>query len=202
MTQPKEWTLEGTYFETCNCEVVCPCYFLSPPTGGDCTLLIGWHIDKGNSRDVTLDGLNVALAVDSPGHMAEVKWQAALYLDDKATNSQRDELTKIFAGQAGGHLAVMCSQIGELLGVKSVSIDYRAEGKRRSLRIPNVAEAEIEAIEGRGGDVTVNNHPDAVAPGQPGVIAKSKRLTYRDYGLDWEISDKSGTYSAFAYQGP
>lgn len=198
-----KWNLEGTYFESCNCEAACPCVFLSPPTTGECTALVGWHIDKGDFDDVTLNGLNVVLAVHSPGHMAQVKWKAALYLDERATQAQKDALAQIFAGQAGGHPAAMTSFVGQVLGVKSVAIDYRAEGKRRSLRIPNVAEAEIEALAGQGGaEITISNHPLSVAPGQPAVVAKSKRLTYSDYGFHWEVTEKNGYYSAFAYQGP
>ena len=32
-----------------------------------------------------LSGLNVALAVHSPGSMIEVPWRVALYLDERAT---------------------------------------------------------------------------------------------------------------------
>ncbi|MBI3680386.1 MAG: DUF1326 domain-containing protein [Acidobacteria bacterium] len=38
----------------------CPCIFLSPPTEGDCTAVVGWHIDTGNLGAVDLAGLNVA----------------------------------------------------------------------------------------------------------------------------------------------
>jgi len=38
-----------------------------------------------------------------------------------------------------------------------------------------------------------------VAPGIPTVVARSKRLSYRDYGYEWEISGKNGFYSAFHY---
>ncbi|MBN4056073.1 DUF1326 domain-containing protein, partial [bacterium AH-315-J23] len=41
------WTLDGQYFEACNCDAACPCVFLSPPTTGECTVIIGWHIQKG-----------------------------------------------------------------------------------------------------------------------------------------------------------
>ena len=99
----KKWSLTGSYFEACNCKVACPCIFLSPPTEGDCTALVGWHIDKGSFDDVKLDGLNVALAVYSPGTMVETKWKAALYFDDKASEEQKNRLMQIFTGQAGGH---------------------------------------------------------------------------------------------------
>lgn len=197
-----EWKLDGTYFEACNCDVACPCVFLSPPTPEDCTVLVGWHINQGKFGDVALDGLNVALAVHSPGHMVEVKWKAALYLDEKADEDQKQALTQIFAGQAGGHPARLGAHIGEVLGVKSVAIDYQANGKRRSIQIADVAEAEIEAIEGQGGaEVTIENHPLCIAPGYPAVTAKSKKFSYQDYGLQWQISEKNGFFSPFKYQG-
>jgi hypothetical protein len=196
------WNLKGTYFETCNCNVACPCVFLSPPTEGECRVLIAWHVDQGKDGEVALDGLNVAMAIIAPGTMVETKWRAALYLDERASDAQKQALTRIFAGQAGGHPAALASFVEDVLGVASVKIDYRAEGKRRSLAIPNIADAEIEAIEGQaGGDVTVSGHPLCVAPGEPAVVAKSKRLDYTDHGMRWTISDCNGFYSPFAYQG-
>lgn len=198
----EKWSLTGTYFESCNCDVACPCVFLSPPTTGDCTVLVGWHVDKGNYGNVKLDGLNVALAVHSPGHMATTKWQAALYFDGKAAEAQTNALMQIFTGQAGGHPAVLVSFVGEVLGAKSVEIDFRANGKHRSLKIANVAEVEIDAISGAGGaDVTVSGHPLAIAPGYAATAAKSKKLSYHDYGLQWEVSEKNGFFSPFLYQG-
>lgn len=197
----EEWKLEGTYFETCNCEAACPCVFLSPPTEGDCTVLLAWHVDMGHFGDVSLDGLNVALAVDSPGHMVETKWKAALYLDEEASEEQRQALTKIFAGQAGGHPARLAEHIGEVLGVATVPIDYRAEGKRYSVRVGRVGEAVIEAIEGPEGDVTISGHPLAIAPGFPVVAARSERMRYQDHGYDWELSGRTGFYSPFRYAG-
>lgn len=197
----EKWSLAGTYFEACNCDVACPCVFLSPPTTGDCTVLVAWHIDKGSYGNVALDGLNMALAVHSPGHMATTKWQAALYFDRKAAEAQKNALMQIFTGQAGGHPAALVSFVGEVLGAKSVGIDYHSNGKQRSLKIADVAEAEIEAITGAGGaDVTVSGHPLAIAPGFPTMVAKSKKLSYHDYGMQWEISEKNGFFSPFAYQ--
>jgi hypothetical protein len=146
-----QWELTGTYFESCNCDAACPCIFLGPPTRGDCTLLVAWHIDQGHFGDTRLNGLNAVLAVYSPGHMLQTKWKAALYVDERATQEQSDSLSKIFAGQAGGHLANVAACVGEVLGVKAVPIDYRAEGKRRSISINGLADLEIEAVTGQNG---------------------------------------------------
>jgi len=196
------WNLKGTYFETCNCDVACPCVFLSPPTEGECRVLIAWHVDQGKDGEVALDDLNVAMAITAPGTMVETKWRAALYLDQRASDPQKQALTRIFGGQAGGHPAALASFVEDVLGVASVRIDYRAEGKKRSLAIPDVVSAEIEAIEGQaGGEVTISGHPLCVAPGEPAVVAKSKRLDYTDHHMSWTISDSNGFYSPFAYQG-
>lgn len=196
-----QWKVEGTYFEACSCEAACPCVFTSPPTDGKCDALIGWHIDKGNFGDTRLDGLKIAMFAHAPGHMLQGAWQVALYLDEGADATQREALAQIYSGQAGGHLAGLAPLIGEVLGVKSASIDYSEDGKKRSLKIAGLAEMEIEALEGQGGkDVTLGNVPFTAVPDFPAVVGKSKRLKFRDHGFDVEISQKNGFYSPFAYQ--
>src|SRR6516225_11714661 len=104
---PISWKVAGSYFETCSCDVACPCIFLSPPTNGQCTAMLAWHIDQGRFGDTALDGLNAVVTIYSPGHMMEGKWKIALYLDDKGSQAQQDALAQIFSGQAGGHLAAL-----------------------------------------------------------------------------------------------
>jgi hypothetical protein len=107
----------------------------------------------------------------------------------------------VFSGQAGGHLAGLAPLIGEVLGVKAAPIEYRSEGKRRSLRLGDVANAEIDGLPGHdGGDVTIGNHPFGVVPGFPAVVAKSKQMRFGDYGLKLEVTNKNGFFSPFAYQ--
>jgi len=194
------WKLEGTYFEACNCEAACPCVFLSPPTQGYCQAVLGWHIDKGQSNGVSLDGLNVAMAVLSPGKMHEVKWSVALYTDSRASEAQTAELTKIFAGQAGGHPAALASHVEKVLGAASVEIDFQQRDKTFSLKIPKIADVEIAAIGGQGGgDVVLQGHPLAVSPAQPATIARSTKLSYEDHGMSWSEAEKNGIFAPFSY---
>ena len=197
----EQWKLEGTYFESCNCDVGCPCIMLSDPTQGDCTLLVAWHIDAGRFGDVQLDGLNVAMSVYTPGNMAKNRdWKAALYLDESASEAQAQALTAIFGGQSGGHFAALGNHIEEVLGGTSLAMDYQIDGKTRRLRMANIAEVEIEAIQGQGGaEVTIDNQPLCIAPGQSVVVSQSKKLSYNDHGFSWELSSKAGFYSPFNY---
>jgi hypothetical protein len=200
---PSKWNLTGTYFEACNCNVACPCVFTSDPTYGNCTVLLAWHIERGKHGDVALDGLNTSLAIYSPGNMLKTKWDVALYIDEKASPAQRDALTKIFGGQSGGEPAALGPLIGKVLGVKHVPITYQAKGKERSMRIPNIAEMEVVAVDGQGGKlVTIENEPLTAVPNQTTVVARSKKLSYHDHGLNWDITGKNGFYSPFSFKGP
>ena len=152
---------------------------------------------------MNLSGLNVVLAVHSPGRMIDVQWRVALYLDERATEEQAGALGQIFGGQAGGHFAVLGQHIGEVAGVSNVPIEYKAEGKSRSLKVGNVAEMDIEAIAGGGGaEVKISGNPLGIVPGEPMVGARSGKLSYHDHGMDWELSGKNGFYSPFKYSGP
>ena len=201
MSETKSWKVQGSYFETCNCETACPCVWLKPPTEGNCKLLVAWHIEQGHLDDRTLDGLNVALACYSPGHMKDGNWQAALYVDERANDQQFDAIVQIFSGQQGGHPAILMSFVTEVLGMKRVKIDYQEQGGQRRLVIPDIAQAEIESIEGiTGGQTTISNPPLCVVTSHPTVVARSKNYRYKDYDKDWTFSERNGYFSEFVYQ--
>ncbi len=196
------WNVSGSYFESCNCDSACPCVFLSPPTTGECTALLGWHIDDGEHEGLRLDGLNVALAVHSPGHMAQTPWRVALYLDEQGSEEQQGALGAIFSGAAGGHPAVLAGHIGEVLGVATAPITFEGTNGSRAMRVGEVADVKITALAGQGGaQVTIANHPLAVAPGKELVASKADHLRFTDHGYEWELSDSNGFFSPFAYNG-
>ncbi|TME94183.1 MAG: DUF1326 domain-containing protein, partial [Chloroflexi bacterium] len=44
------WTVEGTYFENCNCDFACPCSvtsFAAPGTEDRCQVVLAYHIQRG-----------------------------------------------------------------------------------------------------------------------------------------------------------
>ena len=196
-----KWNVSGTYFESCNCEAICPCQVASPPTEGDCTAFLAWHVNEGSFGDVVLDGLNAAFSLYSPGNMAHGKWQVALYLDDQGSDPQIDALTQIFTGQAGGPIAAMSGLIENVLGVATVSMGFDFGDGKASLRIGDVGKSDIEAIAGAdGGEVTISNPPLNMAVPNPSVIHRSTQMTYQDHGYAWMISGKNGLLADFAYK--
>jgi hypothetical protein len=200
--QKASWKLEGDYFEGCNCKSICPCIFKLDPTEGDCWVTCAWHILKGNYDGISLDNLSAAAIFYTPGNMySGPKWKAALYIDDKASPEQTDSIKKIYSGQAGGFFAEAHNFIGEMLGAKSVPIEFRVDGKRRWLYIKDSVELEIEGLIGAdpNRESRVVNPSFSVVPGYDLVIARSTKYKYNDYGLQWDNSGKNGFYCRFSY---
>jgi hypothetical protein len=198
------WRLEGDYFEGCNCKSICPCLFKLDPTEGECKVVVAWHVEKGHfDDDISLDNLNVVYAVYTPGNMfTGPKWKLALYLDDRASQQQKDALTKIFSGQVGGFFGAAANLIGKVMGIKSVPIEFTTEGKKRKVEIPASLEMEIEGMSGSDAkeESVLVNPGFTIAPGYDPIIARSTKHTYNDHGLEWDNTGRNGFYSRFRYE--
>ena len=89
-TRPIAWSLNGTYFEACNCDAICPCRRVDGAGGGRsthgvCLGVLSWLIREGAADGLDLAGLPVSLALrysdDEPGS----PWTWVLYLDERAS---------------------------------------------------------------------------------------------------------------------
>ena len=197
------WSFEGEYFENCNCAVVCPCVistqapFTSMPTEGTCDVIFAFHIDRGTYGKVALDDLNVCVVAAIPGPMIEGNWSVALYIDERADQDQQEALQAIFSGEAGGTMGTFAPLIGEVLGVKSVRIQYGVDNKRRSVEIPEFMRVAVHPIpSAMGADaemVAVNAHP--IAPAGVVMAVGDDNSTWSDYGLKWDNSGGNGYYA-------
>ena len=196
-----DWKLEGKYFESCTCDLMCPCIFLVPPTKGHCEAFVCWQVEKGHMEDTDLSGMKIAAWLHAPGLLTDGGWRLALYIDNNADDKQKTSLTKIYGGEVGGHPAVIASLVSEVMGVHSAKIDIKMDPKRKELHIEGVGSIKMDAVEGEdGGDVTVDNHPLAVAPGFPIIVHKSEKLEYNDHVKGWEQCGTVGLAAQFCYQ--
>jgi len=194
------WKIEGNYFESCTCDVVCPCIFLKSPTKGHCTALVGWAIEKGHLDNTDLAGLNVGIYLHAPGDLTDGGWRIALYIDDRASAEQKAALEKIYGGEVGGHPAVIASLVGEVMGVHSASIQIDYGAKEKSMVIKGVGEVKVHALEGAEGKyVTVENPPLAVAPGHAIAVHETDVMKY-DHEEKHSHAGTVSLASAFTYQ--
>jgi hypothetical protein len=54
-----------------------------------------------------LDGLSFAVLLHTPGPMIVGNWKVGLVLDERGSHEQREALTAIAGGQAGGPMAAL-----------------------------------------------------------------------------------------------
>jgi hypothetical protein len=196
------WKLDGTYFETCSCEVVCPCT-ASLALGADydrCRVTLVFHITDGDVEGTDVSGLTVAGIGDAPKVMTEGNWRLGMFIDDAASDAQADKLGAVFGGQLGGPMEALAPLISENLGIERAPIEVREEGLRHSVRIGDAVDFEIEDVvpfgveSGEPARVSGIFHP----AGSELTISKATRSDISAFGIEYE--GKSGfSTSAFSW---
>jgi hypothetical protein len=188
------WNLNGSYFETCSCDLMCPCNmsFDHGATYDYCRVTLVFNIREGNIEGTDVGGLKVAAIVDTPKVMTEGNWRLGLFVDDQATDQQAELLTAVMGGQKGGPMEAIAPLVGEMLGVERAAIEIVEDGLRHSVRIGDAIDFEIEDIV-----------PFGIQTGEPvrlvGVFhpvasefraAEAKRSNINAFGIQYE--GKSG----------
>ena len=195
------FSVEGDYFETCQCDVSCPCIWLKPADKEECDVILAWHVSKGEKDGVDLSDMNAVLAVHSPKQMTDGGWKVALYLDDRATPEQSEALGAVFSGQAGGHLAGLAPLIGEVAGVAPAAITFDRSNGSLHAEVAGVLTMSAEEIKGLDGEnPPVITNPLLWAITQPATQAKAGDVSYHGH-WDVEYSGTNSFVTDFKYEG-
>jgi len=195
------FSVEGDYFETCQCDVSCPCIWLKPADREECDVMLAWHVSKGEKDGVDLSGMNAVLAVHSPKQMTDGGWKVALYLDDRATPEQSEALGAVFSGGAGGHLAALAPLIGEVAGVAPAAITFDRSNGSLHAEVAGVLTMSAEEIKGLDGvSAPVITNSPLIAVTQPATQAKAGDVSYHGH-WDVEYSGTNSFVTDFKYEG-
>jgi hypothetical protein len=155
-----------------------------------------FHIENGSYDSISLNGLNVAVAVHVPGPMAEGNWTVAAYIDERADDKQTEALGAIFTGAAGGPMAQLVPMFGKNLGAKKVPITYRIEGKQRFADIPQILHMAVNPLPTAhpSGEIWANTgHP--ISPDKLALAVGASGSVFTDHGMRWDNSGKNGHYA-------
>jgi len=172
----------------------------SRPTEGVCDVVAIFHIESGSFGDVSLDGLNVAVAIHTPGPMGEGNWSVGAYIDERANEKQTEALGAIFTGAAGGPMAAFAPLIANNLGAKKVPISYQIQGKRRSAEIPAILHMAVDPLPTMhpSGEMWANTgHP--ISPDKLAFAMGASGSTFTDHGMRWDNSGKNGHYAPISW---
>jgi hypothetical protein len=147
-----EWSMQGTEFGNCNCNVGCPCQFNAPPTHGHCRAHTFVQIDKGHFGDVPLDGLRWGIMAQWPGpiHLGNGTFQSII--DEKADSRQRAAIESVSHGKETepGTLIwqVFSTTVTKVLPTlfKPIELAIDVKGRTAKLRVPGVADSTAASI--------------------------------------------------------
>ena len=142
------WRLDGTYFETCSCDVICPCTasLANPATHDRCNVTLVFHVTDGEVDSTDVSGLTVAAIADTPKVMSEGGWRLGVFIDGAASDEQAEKLGAVFGGQLGGPMEALGPLVGENLGVERAPIEVREDGLRHSVKIGDAVDFEVEDV--------------------------------------------------------
>ena len=195
------FAVEGDYFETCTCDVSCPCIWLRPADREACDVMFAWHVRTGEKDGIDLSGLNAVMAVHTPKQMTDGGWKVALYLDDRATPEQSEAMGAVFSGGAGGHLAALTPLIGEVAGVAPASITFDRSEKSLRAEVSGALTMQAEILTGMdGATAPVITNPMLGAIPQPVTQAKAGDVSYHGH-WDVEYSGTNSFVTDFKYEG-
>jgi hypothetical protein len=198
------WHIRGTYFESCNCDAICPCRRVDGQPGGrsthgECMGALSWVIDDGCLEDVDISGQPVAISFrysdDEPGE----PWTWALYLDERATAEQHHALEEIFSGRLGGKPAeVWAHEPFEFVGTRTAKIEVDRTPRRQWLRVRDHITLSIHGRHWNEQTVVSCGIPGHEHPGEE-LIADL--LDVRDDPLEFTYTGVCGFAAAFDYAG-
>src|SRR5258705_8374667 len=184
------WNLEGSYFETCSCDVICPCTasLALGATNDYCRLVLVFHVKQGDVEGTDVSGLTVAAVADTPKVMTDGNWRLGVIIDAAASDEQAQKLGGVFSGALGGPMEALGPLVGENLGVERLPIEVHEDGLKHSIRIGEDGDFEIEDVvpfgveSGEPPKLTGSFHP----VGSQLTVAHATRSKIDAFGIQYE----------------
>ena len=197
------WRIAGTYLESCNCDVICPCRRIGGRTGGRstygvCQGALSWAIERGHAGEVDLGGLAAVLACryddDEPGS----PWDFMLYVDERGDPEQRAALEAIITGRLGGDALAhfpWAWKPSRPMGVRAVPIEVAHEPRRSFFRAGEYVSVRVGAPVDDPETVTcvISGHD------RTGAEHHGELLRVADGPLTFELSGRCAYQSTFDY---
>jgi len=198
------YQLEGKLLEVCNCNVLCPCWIGEDPDNGTCDTVVAYHIEKGTIDGTDVSGLTLALVAFIPGNILQGNWKVAVFVDDKASPKQQEELLNVWTGKLGGPVADLAKLVGEVVAVERAPITYSISGGEGTMKIGDIVDMAMAPYKGgTGNSTTLNESIFSTIPGAPAYVSKASRYkrNTKKYGLaDMNLQNSNAIQGEFRFQ--
>jgi hypothetical protein len=199
------WHIEGDYFESCNCEAICPCRTVGGVPGGRstygiCMGVLSWLVLEGHADGVDLNGLGAAFVIryedDEPGS----PWSFVVHVDERGAEEQRRALADILTGRLGGDDILRLPWVrkpSDELAVRASPIELRVDGDHKELRVGSAVELTATRA------FPTEERVSCLIPGHhvAGTEYYANHLVVRDDPFEWAFEGNCAYISTFSYSG-
>jgi hypothetical protein len=199
------WHIEGDYFESCNCDAICPCRRVGERGGGRsthgiCFGVLSWLVRSGEADGVDLSGLAAAFTVRYSDDEPASPWSFVVHVDERGSEEQRETLAAILTGRLGGDDVMGLPWVrkpSDELAVRAGPIELRHGPDGHELRVGS--SVELSATR----PVETDERVSCVIPGHhvAGTEYYADRLAVRDEPFEWELAGNCAFVSTFSYSG-
>ena len=202
-----KWIIRGDYFETCNCDYLCPCIYTNmtaEPTYHTCKAAIAMRINEGNFGGTSLDGVVFVVMAMVDGPMANGNWTVGLIIDEGAGDDQVAAIGAICSGDAGGPMEVASALVSNFAGIERAAIEIDERKMGFSLKagsfLDNGADAVVAAFD-PDQPLYIDNtaHPASKRL----ALARATHTKMNVFGIEMDNPDggNNGHYAPFEWQG-
>ena len=199
-----EWSVEGQWVDTCNCDIPCPCWQATPgkQTHMFCGDMLFFHVTKGHYGAAKLDGINIVqMAVSASGKpmMQSAEDQDfpvnTIYLAAGLPLEVAAAAEKIF-----GRITFLQPSTSKNHAVRQVSMEVALKDDTLSIKIPKILDAQIVRVkDAKGKSVPFPYDIQGVPYLGPGSQGKSAHYEYHDGGQSWVNSNTNGVWASFSF---
>ena len=136
--------------------------------------------------------------------MGKGNWSVGLVADERASVEQREAITAIASGAAGGPMAALSGLIGEFVGVEAAPIRFERTGVKWSVKAASLVDMAAEGAMGMNPAATEPLHLDNT--GHPAAdrfaLARASKSHVNALGLSWddESGKNNGQYAPFSWR--
>ncbi len=200
-TATPPWNVEGSYYEVCSCDAICPCRQVGGRAGGRstygvCDFGLSWQIEHGRFGDVDLSGLAAVMVGRYSDDEPRSPWRIILYVDERADQSQCEALSDIFLGRVGGGtFRNFARAIGEVHAVRRAQITLDHTPGREAMKAGPYVSARTARLAASDEPVTCG------IPGhdRSGQEIVAERFRVADEAMQAEFEGRCGFAVNFAY---
>jgi hypothetical protein len=173
--------MEGTFFENCSCDAICPCTWSNlahKATRDDyCRFALAFQVDAGEVDGVDVSGRTFVMIATQVGKLGEV-----------------------LSGGLGGPPAALGPLLGEFLGIEQAPITIDDDGRRHHVTVGNAVDYTGERVLVEDEQVTLTNitaHPAGPTLG----LAPVSQSKVSAFGVEFGGTDLSGFANRFRWAG-